>query len=133
MRICNTLDSTFYFYGTSPIILTGDNRNLVLGPNNSNAPDLKSHLKAANIPISNEHLDSFDRVLFKSETNCYERMKPADYDLLVLPPRQEEEHGNSSQNKPIVLAPETYLKELEERNKYYSDLKGKIARSNLNP
>lgn len=53
LRICNALDSSFYFYGPSPIILTGDNRNLMLGPNNSNAPDLKIHLKTANIPISN--------------------------------------------------------------------------------
>ena len=66
LRICNTLDSQFYYYGTSPITLTGDNRNLMLGPNNSNSPDLKMQLKAANIPLSNEYLTSFENVLCKS-------------------------------------------------------------------
>ncbi len=44
LRICNTLDSTIYLYSPSPIILTGDNRSLILGPNNSNSKELKAHL-----------------------------------------------------------------------------------------
>lgn len=51
VRICNTIDSQIYYYGSAPIILTGDNRSLLIGPNNSNSSELKSHMKAANIPM----------------------------------------------------------------------------------
>jgi TBCC domain-containing protein 1 len=34
LRICNTVDSSIYYYGPSPIILTGDNRSVSIGPNN---------------------------------------------------------------------------------------------------
>ena len=61
----------------------------MLGPNNSNSADLKMQLKAANIPLANEYLTSFENVLCKSETNCYEKMKPCDYDLIVLPVKPE--------------------------------------------
>lgn len=35
LRICNSVDSTIYYYGSSPIIMTGDNRSIQIGPNNS--------------------------------------------------------------------------------------------------
>jgi hypothetical protein len=47
------MDSIIYSYSPTPTILTGDNRSLCLGPNNSASKDLKNHLKAAGIPINN--------------------------------------------------------------------------------
>jgi hypothetical protein len=47
------MDSSIYSYSPSPIILTGDNRSLNLGPNNSASKDLKNHMKAASIVINN--------------------------------------------------------------------------------
>ena len=52
LRVCNTHDSNIYYYGSSPILLTGDNKAIMVGPNNSPAYDLPKHLKAANIPIT---------------------------------------------------------------------------------
>lgn len=59
LRVCNTHDSNIYYYGPSPIILTGDNKSLLMGPNNSSSPELVRHLKSANIPISEVSLNSF--------------------------------------------------------------------------
>lgn len=85
----------------------------MLGPNNSNSSQLRVQLKAANIPISNEYLNSFENVLNKSEANCYEKMKPSDYDLIVLPTKQEEEGGqgkntqvSKGSKEGILLAPQ---------------------------
>lgn len=47
------MDSSIYSYSPSPIILTGDNRSLNLGPNNSASKDLKTHMKAGGLVISN--------------------------------------------------------------------------------
>ncbi len=52
LRVCNTHDSNIYYYGSSPIILTGDNKALLIGPNNSPSPDLPKLLKEANIPVN---------------------------------------------------------------------------------
>jgi len=52
LRVCNTHDSNIYYYGPSPIILTGDNKALLIGPNNSPSPDLPKLLKEANIPVA---------------------------------------------------------------------------------
>ena len=38
LRVCNTHESNVYYYGPSPIVLTGDNKALALGPNNSPSP-----------------------------------------------------------------------------------------------
>lgn len=83
------MGSTIYSYSPSPIILTGDNRSLCLGPNNSASKDLKTHLKAAGLAINNESIHQYKNVLSKSDTNTYEIMKPSDFDILVLPNRQE--------------------------------------------
>lgn len=53
-------------------------------------------------------------MISRSETNSYEIMKPADFDVLVLPGKPEEEPPQQ-QGKNInafLLAPEPYLKEL---------------------
>ena len=49
LRVCNTVDSNIYYYGPAPIIMTGENRSVYLGPNNSTSPDLRVHMKAANV------------------------------------------------------------------------------------
>ena len=63
-------------------------------------------------------------------------MKPADYDLLVLPEKTEENSNHSTKSlvgtiSKNLLAPNEYIKELEERNAYYTSFKTKIAKSGL--
>lgn len=53
------MDSSIYSYSPSPTILTGDNRTLSLAPNNSASRDLRTHMKAASIPVSKEHISQF--------------------------------------------------------------------------
>jgi hypothetical protein len=52
LRVCNTHDSNIYYYGSSPIILTGDNKSIMIGPNNSPSSDMLKHLKSASIPLT---------------------------------------------------------------------------------
>lgn len=85
MRVCNTVDSNIYFYGLAPIIMTGENRSVYLGPNNSTSNDLKMHMKVASIPIDEMYFKQFSQVLGRSETNSFEVIEPSDYDLLVMP------------------------------------------------
>ena len=59
LRVCNTHDSNIYYYGPSPIILTGDNKSINIGPNNSSSPELPKHLKSANIPLSEANYSNF--------------------------------------------------------------------------
>ena len=66
MRVCNTHDSNIYYYGSSPIILTGDNKAISIGPNNSPSPDLPHHFKDANIEMNPNNIYNFEQVLFKS-------------------------------------------------------------------
>ena len=80
MRICNSVDSTVYYYGSSPIIMTGDNRSIQIGPNNSLSPQLSEHIKKANIPLDNKLLNSYESILCKSisanTANTYSILKP---------------------------------------------------------
>ncbi len=92
LRVCNTHDSNIYYYGPSPIILTGDNKSISVGPNNSASPELPKHLKAAGIPLSEPNFSSFEQVLFKqmiSDEHSWSRMPPSEFDLLVLPEKED--------------------------------------------
>lgn len=94
LRVCNTHESNIYFYGPSPIILTGDNKAISIGPNNSVSPDLPRHFKDANIELNNTSLLNFEQVLFKNmmtNENSWSKMPPSEFDLLVLPEKEDEE------------------------------------------
>ncbi len=40
LKIQNTIDSQFNYYGPIGVSITGDSRNITLGPHNSNYVDL---------------------------------------------------------------------------------------------
>lgn len=136
LRVCNTHDSNIYYYGPSPIILTGDNKSISVGPNNSSSPELPRHLKAASIPLSEANFSNFEQVLFKqmiSDEHSWSRMPPSEFDLLVLPEKEDEPKKKEEKRQEMgdLLAPKEYVAELDARNKFYGTIKGKIAKSNL--
>lgn len=92
LRVCNTHDSNIYYYGSSPIILTGDNKAILVGPNNSSSPDLVKHLKSAGITNNETNLHNFEMVLFKNvlmtNENSWSKMPPSEFDVLVLPEKE---------------------------------------------
>jgi hypothetical protein len=45
LRIGNTVDSTIYYYGSYNPILYGDNRSIILAPNNANYSEYLERLK----------------------------------------------------------------------------------------
>ena len=94
LRVCNTHDSNIYFYGLSPIILTGDNKTISVGPNNSSSPDLPRHIKNANILMNESNLYTFEQILYKNMINnedSWNKMPPSEFDLLVLPEKEDED------------------------------------------
>lgn len=95
LRVCNTHDSNIYYYGPSPILLTGDNKAISVGPNNSSSPELQKYIKAANIAVHPDNFYSFEQVLFKNmlmtNENCWSKMPPSEFDLLVLPEKEDED------------------------------------------
>lgn len=66
LRVCNSMDSTIYSYNQSPTILTGDNRSICLGPNNSSSKDLKNHMKAASLGVNKNCINQFENVICRS-------------------------------------------------------------------
>jgi hypothetical protein len=137
LRVCNTHDSNIYYYGSSPLILTGDNKGVAIGPNNSPAPDLPRHLQDAHIEHTEAYTLNFEQVLFKSmitNEHSWTKMPPSEFDLLVLPEKEDDDERDK--RKPgmgALLAPKDYLLELEKRNNYYSSFKGKISKGGLTP
>lgn len=63
-------------------------------------------------------------------------MPPTEFDLLVLPEKEDNEPKKKEEPKKRemgeLLAPKEYIVELDSRNKYYGNLKAKIGKSNLN-
>lgn len=45
LRIGNTIDSTIYYYGSYYPVLYGDNRSVILAPNNANLLDLFERMR----------------------------------------------------------------------------------------
>ena len=52
IRIGNTIDSTFNYYGVLNPVVYGDSRSIVTGPYNANFFEFKEYLEQANIPVS---------------------------------------------------------------------------------
>lgn len=89
-------------------------------------------MKSAGIPVSAEYFHQFQNVICRSQANSYEIMKPVDFDILVLPTKPEQEKQGQNGNGSL-LAPQIYIKQLQERNAYYNSFKNTIAKSNLSP
>ena len=48
-------------------------------------------MKTASVVVDERYFEMFTHVLGRSENNSYEIMEPSDYDLLVMPAKNEEE------------------------------------------
>jgi hypothetical protein len=60
-------------------------------------------------------------------------MPPTEFDLLVLPEKEDEPRKKEEKKQEMgdLLAPKEYVAELDNRNKFYGNIKGKITKSNL--
>lgn len=89
LRIGNTIDSTFNFYGVLNPVIYGDSRSIITGPYNANFQEFKSYLDEAGIPVSFKYIQSYDNpvVLNATEnTNADHKIqKIEDYSTLTLP------------------------------------------------
>lgn len=104
------MDSSIYYYGPSPIILTGDNRSVSIGPNNCPAKDLRGHIKSAGIELKEKYFRKFEEVLNKNmegSNNNFSKMEPKDFDLLVMPIKTEDDEvpkgKNSSEEQENIM------------------------------
>ncbi len=89
LRIGNTIDSTFNFYGSYVPVLYGDNRSITIGPYNANYVDLIPAITEADIPINYKNIQSYDNplVLNDVENNNINHaiQKIEDFSTLILP------------------------------------------------
>lgn len=112
--------------------MTGDNRSVQIGPNNSLSPQLTEHIKKANIPLDNKLLNSYQSILCKSlsvnNANTFSLLKPEDFNILQTP---KSELQNSPNLKKLLADPD-YIKKVEERYVFYQEFKNRIAQKGLN-
>ena len=59
LRVGNTIDSTIYYFGSYYPVLFGDNRSIVLAPNNANYMEFLERLKNAKIPVMYKSSQNF--------------------------------------------------------------------------
>lgn len=59
LRIQNTIDSSFFYYGSQPPYLYGDSRSITLGPHIGNSLKIFERLREASIPISKRNTEHF--------------------------------------------------------------------------
>ena len=102
LRIGNTIDSKIYFYGPMSPILFGDNRSIILGPNNVNYMEFMETLKKSGMPISTKHTNNFKSPLIMNKDNNINLhiMSSKDFFPCILP--------NNYKNLPFL-----YVKDLE--------------------
>ena len=75
-------------------MLTGDNRSVSIGPNNCQSRELRSHIRSAGIELKEKYYKRFENILNKNmedNNNNFIRMEEKDFDLLVMPIKNEEE------------------------------------------
>lgn len=88
--------------------------------------------------MNEQNLYNYENILFKNmitTENSWNTMPPSEFDLLVLPEKEEEDErdrkNNKQQDMNNLVAPKEYLMELEKRNKYYSSFKSKVSKGGL--
>lgn len=89
LRIGNTIDSTFNYYGILNPVIYGDSRSIVTGPYNANIVELKDFLEEAGIPVSFKCIQSYDNpVILNATENInvdHKIQKIEDFSLIALP------------------------------------------------
>lgn len=94
LRIQNTIDSSFYYYGSYAPLLYGDCRSLLLGPHNGNSLKLLDRLRESSIPVCKRNAEYFKKPLqMQGNKNIdYNIVSPDDLSILPLP----DEHSTLS-------------------------------------
>lgn len=160
LRIGNTIDSTFNFYGSYNPVLYGDNRSIVIGPYNANYVDLIDRIKEAEIPISYKNIQSYDNplVLNDAENNNinHKIQKVEDFSAFILPEAFKPIHPSLIKNfDPLIfgsgekqtqddlsylngtncvlpiLCPNTYRDHIKMRYKTFGNLQKEIKENNF--
>ena len=72
LRIGNTIDSSFYYYGPNGPILYGDNRTIQLGPHNANYIDLPYAIKDIDMQLTSQLAIKFqDPIILNNNKNNF--------------------------------------------------------------
>lgn len=108
VSIGNTIDSKFHTYSTFEPILFGDNKSLVMGPNNANYVEMIDKLKKAEISFSTKSLINFSYPFIFHEywniaNNPIATEPSKDFSVLVLPEDFTPIPSPLSQNLQMIL------------------------------
>lgn len=162
LRIGNTIDSKLNFFSTSEPILFGDNKSIVMGPNNANSFEMIDKMKKAEIPIVAKSMLNFNSwhifytfAGFANTTITTE--SPKEFHHLVLPDEQFTPvpvnlalnlHTLATMDKSTLaskcfeytgtlivpfLAPQEYKDKIMEKENKMKEFREKMAKAGLTP
>lgn len=156
LRIGNSIDSKIYFYGPLNPIFFGDNRSIILAPNNVNYMEFIDNLKKAGIPLSSRHFNNFKTPLILNKDNNvnFHLMSVKDFFPFIFPNNFKAmpfsivkeldlmhnikyfdiDKKILEENNLIIpiLAPNDYKEEVILRFKKFQDMQLNIKTANLN-
>lgn len=160
VRIGNTIDSKFYTYSTFEPVLFGDNKSLVMGPNNANYVEMIDKLKKAEIPFTTKSLINFSypnifHEYWNIANNPITHEQAKDFSVLVLPDDFNPIPSPLSQNLQMILnmdkstllakcfeaqntlvipflAPQEYKDKIVEKDNKMKAMRDKVTKAGLN-
>ena len=124
LRVGNSVDCGIHTYTSTPPILYGDNRSLVLGPHNVAYDNLMKHIKTAKIITNTANINNWSQPEFmKCDSLCYIKLPNKDFMKMVLPEQYKE--------NMLMLAPSEFLEVLNIRNNMFSEVQNQIKNGKL--
>ena len=126
LRISNSIDTNIFSYILQNPILYGDNRGIMLGPNNIFYSELSLHLKNAKLPLIKNNFSIWkDPVIMNSsqdDRSAFDIVLPKDFTRFISPFNNE----NS-----VFLAPKEYVDIILEKEVIMDKVKDLIKDANL--
>ena len=130
LRISNTIDSFIYSYVLQKPILYGDNRGLMLGPNNVFYSDMTQHLKNAKLAFNKTYFNIWtDPIVMNSygennqnEKSVFDIIHAKDFTRFISPFNNE---------NVVFLCPKEYIDTILEHELIMDKLKELIKEANL--
>jgi hypothetical protein len=127
LRIGNCVDCTVYsFTSSTPPVVFGDTRSLVLAPHNASYPELVNKLKEAGIVIKpgDDKTGNFSKpTLMKVSKQSTSLQQPTEYMKMSLPKK----FGDAQ----LFLCPQEFVKMMELRAGKFAEIQNKIKEAKL--
>ncbi len=124
LRISNSIDTYIYSYLLQKPILYGDNRGLMLGPQNAFSSDLATHLKNASLGVSKDNFKLWaDPILMNCQDDkSHDLVNPKEFTRFICP---------FNNDNSIHLAPKEFIDTIIEKEQIMEQVKQLVKVTNL--